>query len=67
MSYHISMNPSYNFNYYIGITYFVLFLIGHLQVIDFGLAKWLKEGERTRTICGTLQYIGKYHHKISIQ
>lgn len=30
---------------------------GHLKVIDFGLAKWLYPGERTRTICGTLQYI----------
>ncbi|ELT93961.1 hypothetical protein CAPTEDRAFT_101014, partial [Capitella teleta] len=30
---------------------------GHLQVIDFGLAKWLKKGLRTKTICGTLQYI----------
>ncbi|XP_064620127.1 serine/threonine-protein kinase S6KL-like isoform X2 [Lineus longissimus] len=30
---------------------------GHLQVIDFGLAKWLSKGNRTRTICGTLQYI----------
>ncbi|XP_074643280.1 serine/threonine-protein kinase S6KL-like isoform X2 [Tubulanus polymorphus] len=30
---------------------------GHLQLTDFGLAKWLKRNERTRTICGTLQYI----------
>ncbi len=32
---------------------------GHLQVTDFGLAKWLKKGHRTRTICGTIQYIGE--------
>ncbi|XP_041348800.1 ribosomal protein S6 kinase-related protein-like isoform X2 [Gigantopelta aegis] len=30
---------------------------GHIQLIDFGLAKWLNRGERTRTICGTLQYM----------
>ncbi|KAK2175690.1 hypothetical protein NP493_710g00023 [Ridgeia piscesae] len=30
---------------------------GHLQLIDFGLAKWLQHGGRTRTICGTLHYI----------
>ena len=35
------------------------FLLGHLKVIDFGLAKWLKRGEKTWTICGTLQYIGE--------
>ena len=33
---------------------------GHIQVIDFGLAKWLKKGHRTRTVCGTLQYIGEF-------
>ena len=38
----------------------ILYFIGHLQVIDFGLAKWLKRGHRTRTICGTLQYIGEW-------
>lgn len=32
---------------------------GHLQVTDFGLSKWLKRGEKTRTVCGTLNYIGK--------
>ncbi|KAG8224074.1 hypothetical protein J437_LFUL001151 [Ladona fulva] len=31
---------------------------GHIQIIDFGLAKWLKYGSRTNTICGTLQYMG---------
>ena len=31
---------------------------GHLQVTDFGLSKWLKRGEKTQTICGTLNYIG---------
>lgn len=30
---------------------------GHIQLTDFGLAKWLNRGERTRTICGTLQYM----------
>jgi serine/threonine protein kinase len=32
---------------------------GHAQLIDFGLAKWLKYGSRTMTICGTRQYMGK--------
>lgn len=36
-----------------------LFCIGHIQLTDFGLAKWLNRGERTRTICGTLQYMGE--------
>lgn len=31
---------------------------GHLQLIDFGLAKWLSHGFRTSTICGTTQYMG---------
>ncbi|PSN35292.1 Serine/threonine-protein kinase S6KL [Blattella germanica] len=37
---------------------------GHAQLIDFGLAKWLKYGCRTTTICGTRMYIGKnlLHH-----
>ena len=30
---------------------------GHVQLIDFGLSKWLKMGERTGTICGTIQYM----------
>ncbi|XP_046555057.1 ribosomal protein S6 kinase-related protein-like [Haliotis rubra] len=30
---------------------------GHIQLIDFGLSKWLQKGDRTRTICGTLQYM----------
>ncbi|XP_071447055.1 serine/threonine-protein kinase S6KL isoform X2 [Hetaerina americana] len=30
---------------------------GHVQIIDFGLAKWLKYGSRTNTMCGTLQYM----------
>ena len=30
---------------------------GHIQLIDFGLSKWLKMGERTGTICGTIQYM----------
>ncbi|CDW56390.1 Pkinase domain containing protein [Trichuris trichiura] len=29
----------------------------HVKLIDFGLAKWLKRGERTKTICGTLHYM----------
>jgi uncharacterized serine/threonine-protein kinase SgK494 len=29
-------------------------------LIDFGLAKWLKYGSRTTTICGTRQYMGKW-------
>jgi serine/threonine protein kinase len=30
---------------------------GHVQLIDFGLSKWLPMGERTCTICGTIQYM----------
>lgn len=30
---------------------------GHVQLTDFGLAKWLPSGERAKTICGTLQYM----------
>ncbi|KAG1655064.1 putative serine/threonine-protein kinase [Nymphon striatum] len=30
---------------------------GHVQLIDFGLAKWLHHGDRARTICGTIQYM----------
>ncbi|GFR73726.1 serine/threonine protein kinase [Elysia marginata] len=30
---------------------------GHIQLTDFGLAKWLQGGEQTRTVCGTLQYM----------
>ena len=30
---------------------------GHVQLIDFGLSKWLPQGERTCTICGTIQYM----------
>ncbi|CAI4230355.1 unnamed protein product [Auanema sp. JU1783] len=29
----------------------------HIQIIDFGLAKQLRNGQRTKTICGTLQYM----------
>lgn len=31
----------------------------HVKLIDFGFARWLSIGSRTRTICGTLQYMGK--------
>lgn len=31
----------------------------HIKLIDFGLSKWLKIGQRTNTICGTLQYMGR--------
>lgn len=31
----------------------------HVRLIDFGFARWLSIGSRTRTICGTLQYMGK--------
>lgn len=28
---------------------------GNIKIIDFGLSKWLAYGQRTTTICGTLQ------------
>ena len=31
--------------------------LGHIQIVDFGLAKWLGQGDRTATICGTLNYM----------
>ena len=31
----------------------------HVKLIDFGLAKWLRLGGRTQTLCGTLQYMGQ--------
>ncbi|CAF1105065.1 unnamed protein product, partial [Didymodactylos carnosus] len=30
---------------------------GNIKIIDFGLSKWLSQGSKTTTICGTLQYI----------
>eukprot|EP00118_Oscarella_pearsei_P005047 m.22554 g.22554 ORF g.22554 m.22554 type:complete len:618 (+) comp28355_c0_seq2:82-1935(+) len=30
---------------------------GHIKLTDFGLSKWLKVGFKTRTICGTIQYM----------
>lgn len=33
---------------------------GHLQLIDFGLSKWLPQGCHTFTICGTTQYMGEW-------
>uniref|UniRef100_A0A1I7VKC7 Protein kinase domain-containing protein n=1 Tax=Loa loa TaxID=7209 RepID=A0A1I7VKC7_LOALO len=35
----------------------VLDLDGHIQIVDFGFSKKLADGERTRTVCGTLQYM----------
>lgn len=32
---------------------------GHAVIIDFGLAKWLNHTERTHTLCGTPEYMGK--------
>ncbi|KJH51360.1 kinase domain protein [Dictyocaulus viviparus] len=31
--------------------------IGHIKMVDFGLAKVLKNGDQTNTVCGTLQYM----------
>lgn len=31
---------------------------GNVQLTDFGLSKWLPYGNRTKTVCGTLKYIG---------
>nr|XP_026499596.1 serine/threonine-protein kinase S6KL [Vanessa tameamea] len=31
----------------------------HIQLVDFGLSKWLSIGSRTTTLCGTLKYMGK--------
>lgn len=38
----------------------------HIKLTDFGLSKWLKIGQRTRTICGTLQYMGRNYLNIVI-
>ncbi|KAM3723834.1 putative serine/threonine-protein kinase [Dirofilaria immitis] len=35
----------------------VLDFDGHIQIVDFGFSKKLVDGERTRTVCGTLQYM----------
>uniref|UniRef100_A0A915PFN5 Serine/threonine-protein phosphatase n=1 Tax=Setaria digitata TaxID=48799 RepID=A0A915PFN5_9BILA len=32
-------------------------LDGHIQIVDFGFSKKLVDGERTQTVCGTLQYM----------
>lgn len=29
----------------------------HMQLVDFGLSKWLSFGSRTTTVCGTLKYM----------
>lgn len=34
----------------------------HIKLIDFGLSKWLRIGERTRTVCGTTEYMGNYYY-----
>lgn len=31
----------------------------HIQLVDFGLSKWLSIGSRTTTICGTIKYMVK--------
>lgn len=31
----------------------------HIQLVDFGLSKWLSLGARTTTLCGTLKYMGE--------
>lgn len=33
---------------------------GHIKLIDFGLSRWLSYGSKTKTICGTLQFMGKH-------
>jgi uncharacterized serine/threonine-protein kinase SgK494 len=30
----------------------------HIKLADFGLSKWLKQGQRTLTICGTISSMG---------
>ncbi|KAF5280795.1 hypothetical protein FQA39_LY17976 [Lamprigera yunnana] len=44
---------------------------GHIQIIDFGLAKWLPYGNKTERVCGTMQYMApeilrleKYGHSV---
>jgi len=37
---------------------------GNIKIIDFGLSKWLPVGQRTTTICGTLQCKEKQIYKI---
>lgn len=38
----------------------------HIKLTDFGLSKWLKIGERTSTICGTPQYMGRTSMQIAL-
>ena len=38
----------------------------HVKLIDFGLAKWLRFGNRTQTLCGTLQYMGKWRRRVQL-
>ncbi|XP_071944209.1 ribosomal protein S6 kinase-related protein-like [Antedon mediterranea] len=44
---------------------------GHILLSDFGLSKWLKQGGRTSSVCGTLMYMapevlnmGDYDHRV---
>ena len=37
---------------------------GYLKLADFGMAKHLKEGEKTLSFCGTPEYLGKYYSMI---
>lgn len=30
---------------------------GHLKIIDFGFAKYVNDGSRTITVCGTPEYL----------
>lgn len=45
------------------IVFFYYFASGHIKLVDFGLSKLVKHRERTGTICGTLQYMGKRENR----
>ena len=32
---------------------------GYVKIVDFGMAKHVKEGEKTMSFCGTPEYLGK--------
>lgn len=40
---------------------------GHVQLVDFGLSKWLSYGGRTSTVCGTLRYMGMHLVSCSVR